>query len=67
MFQHHKAIFEAIKVGDAKKAAQRLVQHFEFAEEEMKKILSKSSKTEGRDVTKMKFVASTDFFRNFLR
>lgn len=67
MFQHHKAIFEAIKAGDAKKAAQRLVQHFEFAEEEMKKILSKSSKTEGRDVTKMKFVASTDFFRNFLR
>jgi GntR family transcriptional repressor for pyruvate dehydrogenase complex len=68
MFEHHRAVFEAIKEGASKKAAQKMVNHFEFAEEQMKKVLNHSKGEPGEiRMTNIQFADSKDFLNHLLR
>lgn len=68
MFQYHKAIFDAIRSGDSKKAARNLVEHFEFAETEMKKGLPNHGQEEiSYEIIKNRPSDFNEFFKNLLR
>jgi GntR family transcriptional regulator, transcriptional repressor for pyruvate dehydrogenase complex len=68
LFEHHRAVFEAIKEGAAREAARKMVKHFEFAEGQMKKVIDNGKGKPGDiRMTNIPFADSRDFLDHLLR